>query len=69
MLLLLQLLVLTLFEGFAVKLFKGDVKESTDIRDCLEVTVALYCRKLGLGLELEFIAGELAPIFRLKVKP
>ena len=69
MLLLLLLLLLTLFCPFNVKLLKGEAKESTDIQDCREVTVALYCRKLGLGLELEFIAGEPAPIFRLRVKP
>ena len=64
--LLLQILVLTLFCPINVKLLRGDAKESTEMRDCRDVTVALYCRKLGLGLE--FMAGDPA-IFRLKVKP
>lgn len=49
-----------------VKLLKGEAKESTEMWDWREVTVALYCLKLGRGLVL--IEGDPA-IFRRKVKP
>ena len=60
-----------------VRLLNGEARESIDNCECREVTVALYCRKLGLVLDeslcLELIIdgdpGIIKSFLRFKVNP